>query len=118
MGYRVQASLVWGIPADEVPQQWLGENGCEGVGDVWMEYGDVYSQHGGERFTCHAQGCDMDCTNYVGYVVACAELDGADEIDNVGEIERAIKMLDPTPFNEMSLYKKVSPRLFLICSYL
>ena len=61
MGYSVEASLVWGIPADEVPQQWLGENGCEDVGDVWVHKGE-------EIFTCHTQGCDMDCINYVGYV--------------------------------------------------
>lgn len=118
MGYSVEAKLIYAIPAVEVPQQWLDDNGCEDVGDVWMEYGDVHSQHGGDRFTCHTQGWDGDCTGYVGYSIASVELACADEIDQVCEIERAIKMLDPTPFNEMSLYKKVSPRLFLICSYL
>lgn len=110
MGYCVEASLIYGIPADEVPQEWCDDNDCEDAGDVWMEYG-------GKRFTCHTHGCDMDCANYVGYVMSSVELDCADEIDNVGEIERAIKMLDPTPFNEMAVYKLVRPRLFLICSY-
>lgn len=118
MGYFVEASLIWGIPADEVPQEWLAENGCEDVGEVWMEYGDVYSQHGGDRFTCHTQGSDCESTHYLGYVIACAELAFADEIDQAGEITRAIAMLDRTPFNEMAEYAVVRPRLFLICSYL
>lgn len=111
MGYRVEASLIYGIPADEVPQQWLDDNGCEDASEVWLEYS-------GDCFTCHTHGYDMDCTNYIGYVISSVELDSADEIDNVGEIERAISALDPTPFNEMSAYDVVRPRLFLICSYL
>lgn len=118
MGYCVEAKLIYGIPADEVPQQWLDENGCEDSGDVWMEYGDVYSQHGGERFTCHTQGYDCETTDYVGYVVACAGLSSADEIDQASEITQAIAMFDKTPFNEMAEYSVVRPRLFLICSYL
>lgn len=111
MGYSVEASLVWGIPADEVPQEWLDKNGFEDVGEVWVHKGR-------EIFTCHTQGSDCDPSNYVGYVIACAELSYADEIDNVGEIEQAIKQLDPTPFNEMAEYAMVRPRLFLICSWL
>ena len=111
MGYCVEASLVWGIPADEIPQEWLDKNGFEDVSDVW-----VYK--GREIFTCQTQGYDTDCTNYVGYVIACAELAFADEIDQAGEITRAIAMLDKTPFNEMAEYAVVRPRLFLICSYL
>lgn len=111
MGYCVEASLIWGIPADEVPQEWLAENGCEDSGDVWMEYG-------GKRFTCHTQGWDGDTADYVGYVVSCVGLSSADELDSVAEIERAIAMLDKTPFKEMEEYAVVRPRLFLICSYL
>jgi len=113
-----QASLIYGVPADEVPQEWLAENGCEDVGEVWMEYGDVYSQHGGDRFTCHTQGSDCKPTNYVGYVVGCAELDSADELGQVGDILKELHRLDMKPFDEMCAYKKVKPRLFLICSYL
>ena len=116
MGCR--ASLIYGVPADEVPQEWLAENGCEDVGEVWMEYGDVYSQHGGKMFTCHHQGWDGDLTRYVGYTISEVELDCADEIDQAGEITRSIAMLDKTPFNEMAEYAVIRPRLFLICSYL
>ena len=110
MGYSVEASLVWGIPADEVPQEWLDNNECE-RNDVWTEYG-------GKRFTCHTQGWDGDCTDYVGYAIADIGLSRAGEVDNVGEIERAIAMLDKTPFKEMEEYAVIRPRLFLICSYL
>ena len=54
----------------------------------------------------------MAATNYVGYVISSVEPDCADEI------ERAISVLDPAPFNEMAVYRPVRPRLFLICSYL
>ena len=111
MGYSVEASLIWGIPEDEVPQEWLGDNGCEDAGDVWVHKGE-------EIFTCHHQGCDGDLTRCVGYTLSTVGLGYADEFNNVGEIERAIAMLDSTPFNEMAAYKPVHPRLFLICSYL
>lgn len=111
MGYCVEASLIWGIPADEVPQEWLDDNGCEGVGDVWVHKGE-------EIFTCHHQGCDGDLTRYVGYTISTVGLGYADVFDKVGEIERAIEILDKSPFNEMAQYSSVNPRLFLICSYL
>lgn len=115
MGYCVEAKLIYAVPEDEVPQEWLDDNGCEDAGDVWMEYGDVYSQHGGDMFTCHHQG---DLTRYVGYTISAVGLDCADEFDQAGEITRAIAILDRTPFNEMAQYSPVNPRLFLICSYL
>ena len=111
MGYSVEAKLIYGIPADEVPFGWYEQHGCEDSEDVWLEYG-------GKRFVAHTQGWDGDCVNYLGYAVASIGLSRSYEIEQAGEITRAIAMLDKTPFNEMSAYAVVRPRLFWICSYL
>ena len=32
MGYTIESSLIYGLPADEVPQQWYDDNACEDAG--------------------------------------------------------------------------------------